>query len=205
MAIGESPDVTSGRDNSKVKIIKNKIIFAIILICLGILSRTIWHLGPNVEFVTGSTLLSGAYLGLGWAIIVPFSIMFITDFLIGNTNIFLFTWSAYLVIGCLGYLSHKGDLRMEPKILWATGLGIGASIWFYLWTNFGVWLLDSWGMYPKTMEGLVSAYILGLPFLKYNLLGNLFLIPASFFIVEVALSLRVSLLARRGNLLQNGK
>lgn len=163
---------------------KNKMLFATVLIILGILFRTVWHLGDNVEFVTSATLIASAYLGLRFSILVPFMIMALSDLIIGNTNIFIFTWSGYLFIGFLSNLSNLGNLRGGTKILVATGLGILASLWFYLWTNFGVWLLDSFGMYPKTLTGLIDAYIMGIPFLKYNLYGNLVLVPASFLIAE---------------------
>lgn len=171
--------------DQKSKIIKSEIIFATLLIFLGVLFRTSWRLGPNVEFVTSAALLAGAYLGKKWAVFIPLSIMAISDLLLGNTNIFLFTWSAYLFIGYLGNLGHLDNLKIKTKILHATGLGVIASIWFFLWTNFGVWLLDSWGMYPKTLSGLIDAYIMGLPFLKYNLIGNLILVPSSFACMEI--------------------
>lgn len=158
-----------------------KIIPAFILIILGIAFRTIWHTGENIEFVTAGSFLAGAYLGLRWSVIVPLVTMILSDFIIGNTNIFIFTWSAYFVIGILGYLTLR---KTKGKIIQATGLGIVASLWFYLWTNFGVWILDSWGTYPKTMMGLTQAYYYGLPFLKMNVLGNLLFIPSSFFLIE---------------------
>ena len=179
---------------------QNKIIFAALLITLGVLFRTVWHLGPNVEFITSACLLSGSYLGRKWAILVPVFIMLTSDLIIGNTNIFIFTWSAYIVVGILGYWGLKNKNARLPdgqeklkitKIIKATGLGIIASLWFYLWTNFGVWLLDSWGMYPRTITGLVDAYILGLPFLKYNLMGNLVFVPVSFSLVEIVKSIRL--------------
>lgn len=168
----------------------NKIIFAVVLVTLGIAFRTIWHPGDNIEFVTAASLLSGAYLGAGWGAIVPLAVMMITDRILGNSSIFIFTWSAYVVIGIAGYLSHLGGLRSKSKIPGALFLGIAAGLWFYLWTNFGVWLLDSFGMYPKTLSGLLQAYWYGLPFLKMNLLGNLVFVPLSFFIVEKAKSLQ---------------
>lgn len=173
--------------NSKLKIHKNinKISYATVLIGLGILFRTAWHVAPNVEYVTTATLLAASYLGKRWAILVPLLIMIITDLMLGNTNIFLFTWSAYIFIGCLGNLSHLSDLKTGSKILRVTGLGIAGSIWFYLWTNFGVWLLDSWGMYRGTLSGLTQAYILAIPFFRYNLIGNLIFLPSSFIIVEI--------------------
>jgi len=176
-------------NNETIK--RRKFIFAGLLIVLGILFRTAWHLGPNVEFVTSACLLAGSYLGRKWVILVPVFIMLTSDLIIGNTNIFIFTWSAYIVIGILGYwgLKNKNEKLKITKIIKATGLGIIASLWFYLWTNFGVWLLDSWGMYPRIITGLVDAYILGLPFLKYNLIGNLVFVPVSFSLVEIVKSI----------------
>lgn len=166
-----------------------KILFAILLVLLGVFFRTIGHIAPNIEFVTAASLLAGAYLGRKYAILVPFVIMVLTDTLIGNTNIFIFTWSAYLAIGLLGLWGLKDK---KTKFVRATGLGIIASLWFYLWTNFGVWALDSWGLYPRTLGGLMEAYIMGLPFLKLNLLGNLFFVPVSFGIVEMVKSFYAS-------------
>jgi len=168
-------------------------LLALFLIFLGTFFRTVAHIAPNVEFVTTASFLAGAYLGKKYAVLVPLLIMVITDTLIGNTNIFIFTWSAYLTIGILGYWGLKNQKDRENfKIIRATGLGIIASFFFYLWTNFGVWLLDAWGMYTKDLNGLFKCYLMGLPFLKLNLLGNLFFIPVSFGIGEMIKSFYAS-------------
>ncbi len=162
-----------------------KILFATILIVLGILFRTVWHLGDNVEFVTAATFLASAYLGFRYAILVPFLILMITDLIIGNTNIFIFTWSAYIIIGLFGYIGlGSSKTCFRNRILQVTGMGFITSLWFYIWTNFGVWFLDSGLMYPKTIAGLIDSYILGIPFFKYNLIGNLVLVPTSFILIE---------------------
>lgn len=161
---------------------KNKILFAGFLILLGIFFRTLWHVAPNVEFVTAASLLAATYLGRRYAILVPFLIMVVTDTLIGNTNIFIFTWSAFLIIGLAGLvLRHLKGIKLVGG---ATAMGVVSSLFFFVYTNFGVWLLDSWGMYTRTLTGLIQCYIMGLPFLKLNLLGNLFFVPVSFGIVE---------------------
>ena len=182
---------------------------ACILIVIGVLLRTHFHLGDNVEFVTSGALVSAYYLGLGWGIVVPLTTMFLSDLIIGNTTIFLFTWSAYIIIGIAGYilmriqnsacLPARQEFRIQNNpfskfrsgnlkfiIIKATGLGILASFWFYLWTNFGVWVLDSWGMYPKTIAGLIQAYAMGIPFLKFTLIGNMVFVPLSFCVMELA-------------------
>lgn len=171
---------------TRVHQLGNKFIWGVLLIILGILFRTVWHLGPNVEYVTAASLLAGVYLGKKYAVLVPLFIMVLSDTLIGNTNIFVFTWSAYLGIGLISQIGQIGKRESKQKILGAAGLGIAASLFFYVWTNFGVWVLDSWGMYPRTMVGLLDCYIAGLPFLKLNLLGNLFFVPVSFGVVEIA-------------------
>ena len=170
-----------------------KIFVAFFLIAIGVLFRTILHIGPNVEFVTTAALLSARLLGFAFAITVPLTIMIISDTIIGTTNIFLFTWSGYVVIGVLGYWGLR-NVNREKSIGRATILGITSSVWFYLWTNFGVWLLDSWGMYPKTLVGLFSSYIMGLPFLKYNLIGNLIFVPVTFFLANALGNVRKSTL-----------
>lgn len=183
--------------NKKKK--SRKLLFSALLVVLGILFRTTWHIGPNVEFVTTATLLSARYLGRRWAMAVPLLIMVVSDLAIGNTNIFIFTWSGYIIIGILGYwdirvLADKLRLERLPiKFFWLTKTAVWTSVWFYLWTNFGVWLLDSWGMYDKTWTGLVDAYIMGIPFLKYNIIGNLVFVPLSFFTAEYVLGTSFSL------------
>src|SRR3989338_2437344 len=103
---------------------KNKNLFiAILLIVLGVASRTIWHVWPNVELVTSIALISSSFLSRKWTLFVIISVMAISDMLIGNTNIFIFTWSGFLIIGNLGYLSHLSNLRRGERILQATGLG----------------------------------------------------------------------------------
>lgn len=159
-----------------------KYFIAASLIILSIIFRTFWHLGPNIEFVTTASLLAGIYLGGVWALTVPLAVLFISDMILGNTNIFLFTWSAYLVIGLASMIS--GKKIGKNKLLGGTVFGVSASLWFFVWTNFGVWFLDSWGMYPKTLSGLIQAYIMGIPFLKYNLIGNIVFIPVSLVIIE---------------------
>jgi uncharacterized membrane protein len=174
---------------------KDNLLPLLFLIILAVIFRTAWHFGDNIEFVTSATLIASAYFGLKGGLLVPFTAMFISDVMIGNTNIFIFTWSAYLIIGVLGYralgrknkkFKKKNDsLKIKGIIvIKAMGMGIVASLWFYLWTNFGVWVLDSWGMYPKTIHGLIEAYIMGLPFLKANLIGNIILVSFSFIFIE---------------------
>lgn len=160
-----------------------KLIFPLLLIA-AILERTLFDLGPNFEFVTTALILSAFYLGKKQSFLLTFLILLISDVIIGNTNIFIFTWSGFLIPVLFASDIFK-KIKLN-KILLGTGLGISSNIFFYLWTNFGVWLLDSWGMYPNTMQGLMQSYINGLPFLKYQIVSTLFILPVTFIIFEVA-------------------
>ena len=84
-------------------IAKNDIIILLSFIILGVLSRTIFHIAPNLEFITAFSL-SAAYFMANkrLSLAVPLFVMFFSDLIIGNSNIFLFTWSAFLVIALTG-------------------------------------------------------------------------------------------------------
>lgn len=50
------------------------------------------------------------------------------------------------------------------------GAGLVNSIFFFLFTNFGVWLVG--GLYPHTVEGLKQCYTLAIPFYRNTLAGD---------------------------------
>ena len=157
---------------------KTKILVALLLIFFGIIGRLLiveFVKIPNLEIITSFSLIGGAMLGGVFTFLVPLGIIAITDMYLGNTFILIFTWSAFAVIGILGFLLRKRKSFNPRFVFEMTGMGIIASLFFYLYTNFGWWLLS--GMYLRTWQGLVHCYIMGLPFLRINLLGNLFLVP----------------------------
>lgn len=159
----------------------NNSLIATGFIIAGVLSRTVFHAGPNIELVTVLSLMAGVYLKGRWAVIIPLFIMVFSDMIIGNTNIFLFTWSAYPLIALVGSRFLQNN---KNRVLKSLAFAPVASIWFYLWTNFGVWLLDSWRMYERTASGLLECFIMGLPFLKINLFTNMVFVPLGIFVTE---------------------
>lgn len=153
------------------------LIIGIILVTIAILGRTVFHIAPNVEFVTVSALLAGVFIRSRYYWLVPFMTMVISDAIIGNTLIFVFTWSAFLLPAFLGRYIKQWKESPFKLMFSATASGIFFSLFFFLWTNFGVWLL---GWYPHTFQGLITSYLMGLPFLRLNLLGNLVIVPSMF-------------------------
>lgn len=162
---------------------KIKIFTAFLLIFLGVAGRLflVEFVGiPNLEIITALSLISGAMLGGFFTFFIPLGIIAISDFYFGNTSIIFFTWSAFAMIGVFGWLLRKRKSFSCYFVAKMTGMGIISSLFFYLYTNFGWWLLTN--MYSKDLAGLIQCYIAGLPFFKTNLMGNLFFVPAFTFL-----------------------
>lgn len=163
--------------NSKMKKI---LIYS--LFVLAFFERVWFDLGPNIELVTLATILSAFYLNRNTTLFLTFGVVALSDLIIGNSNIFLFTWSGFILPIVAIEIFRKIKLN---SILSGTLAGISYNLFFFFWTNFGVWALDSWGMYPNTVIGLVQSYINGLPFLKYQLTSTIFFVPLGFIIYEI--------------------
>lgn len=165
-----------------MKKLNTKNIFVYLVFFLAFLERTVFDLGPNFELVTLAVVLSSFYLNKKSSLLSTLFIMLSSDLLIGNSSIFIFTWSGFLIP--ILFINIFKNLKIN-KIFSGTLAGISANIFFFAWTNFGVWALDSWGVYPKTFTGLLHSYINGLPFLKYQLISTLIFVPLGFGIYKL--------------------
>ena len=113
------------------------------------------------------SIISGILLKSYYVFFIPLSIMLITDIIIGNNAIFLFTWTGFVFIGLTAYIlktKNKFTLQNTPLIF---GTGIGSVLIYDLWTNFGCWL----GWYPHNLSGLSLCYTLALPFTLWHILS----------------------------------
>lgn len=158
---------------------RKKFFAACILITIGFVSRFAFAGHPNVELVTAVSLLSAVMLGGYYGIIIPLAVVALSDITIGNDIILIYTWSAWLIIGAFGLLIRKYthlNTKSYGKFLFGmTGLGILSTLFFYGWTNFGVWQLFNY--YPRGFSGLMASYVAGLPFLRNQLMGNIIFVP----------------------------
>jgi hypothetical protein len=159
-----------------------KKIFVYSLFFLAFIERVWFDLGPNLELITLATILSAFYLDKKTTFLLAIGTIALSDLAIGNSNIFIFTWSG-IILPLLTINIFK-KLKIN-KIFAGTLASISSNLFFFIWTNFGVWALDSWGMYPNTAFGLLQSYINGLPFLKYQLTSTLFFVPIGFLVYEV--------------------
>lgn len=147
---------------------------------------------PNIETLTAMSLLAGSFLGARYGMWVAAVAIIATDFVIGNEIIFLFTWSAWIAVAVASVLLKRWKAKPFKYTGAMFGAGVFSTLFFYTWTNFGVWLVGS--MYAPTFEGLMQSYIAGLPFLKQQLLGNAVIVPIAALVasgIYVAVSQRV--------------
>ena len=124
-------------------------------------SRFVPH-PPNFTSLLALSFYVPALLGVRFlpALIASF---FITDLFIGLHSVMLFTWGSVILIGLISkfFLSS-----IYTRI---SGALLGAII-FYLITNFGVWLMGSYGF---SLGGLITCYVLALPFFGYTVISTL--------------------------------
>lgn len=105
--------------------------------------------------------------------------MLITDAIIGfyDWRILIGVYASFMLISILGIIARK-----YPKILPTSFVLLSASLFFFLVTNFSVWLFSPW--YEKSISGLMYCYTLGLPFLRNMLLGDISYALALFGVFE---------------------
>lgn len=124
-------------------------------------SRIIPH-PPNFTSLIALSFYVPALFGRKYilAVILSFAI---TDLFIGYHSGTHWTWGSVLLIGLLSvYFTNNVLTRMSGALL-------GALI-FFIVTNFGVWTT---GMYGYTSSGLVTCYIMAIPFFTYTVISTL--------------------------------
>lgn len=148
------------------------------IIIFAALSRMLPH-AYNFTPIGAIALFGAAYFAnKKWALAVPLIALWISDLFLNNlkysafydgfqwfTPGLLYLYGSVAMIVILGYYLLK-------KITFGRVLGgaLGASIIFYIVSNFGVWVSSP--MYPLTFEGLIACYVAAIPFFHYTIAGN---------------------------------
>jgi uncharacterized protein DUF6580 len=102
-----------------------------------------------------------------WAFMVPLAAMFLSDTMIGFHSGMPVIYAAFAAIVCMGFL-----LKEKKTPLRVATASLAAATFFFVVSNFAVWASD--GLYPLTLQGLVTCYIAAIPFFQNWLAGTLF-------------------------------
>ena len=142
----------------------NSFFYLLFFISVLVISRLIPH-PPNFTPIIASSIMAPLILkDRLFGLVIPISAMFISDIIIGFHPYQFVVYSSILIIGLLS--------PMKKNIIKIGLISIFASIWFFISTNFAVWII--WDYYPKTIEGLFTCYTLALPFFKNTLISTCF-------------------------------
>jgi Family of unknown function (DUF6580) len=135
--------------------------------------RLLPHL-PNVSPVAAMALFGGAYFAdKRLAFIVPFLALFLSDLFLGLHDTMIFVYTGFALTVAIGFLL-KGRVSFT-NTAFAT---VVSSLLFFLLTNLGAWMTS--GLYARSAEGLMQAYVAGIPFFQNSLLGNLVFVAVIF-------------------------
>ena len=136
------------------------------LVLLVALARLLPH-PPNFSPVAALALFAGAHFGRRWlALLVPLAAMLISDLALGFHAFIGVVYGTFALTVLLG-----GLLRTRRRPLPVALGALGASLLFFILTNFAVW--STGGFYPLTSEGLVACYVAALPFFQQTVMGDL--------------------------------
>ncbi len=132
---------------------------------------------PNFTPIGAIALFGGAYLKNKYhAFLIPIASLWLSDLILNNFIFtfysdftwfypgFLWQYISFTLIIVLGYFFLK---KINFKNVFITA--ISSSLLFFIITNFGVWISGS--MYTLDFQGLITCYVMALPFFKGTLLG----------------------------------
>ena len=135
-------------------------ILCFVLIVLGALSRVIDH-APNFTPVIAIAIMSGLFIKNKYIMMIPLSIMLLSDLFIDSYPLGLAFW-VYLPIIFVCYSAYLSKSNGSNIVKFS----FFGPIVFFIVSNFGVWFM---GGYPKNLEGLVTCYTMAIPFFKNTL------------------------------------
>jgi hypothetical protein len=137
------------------------------LIVLAALTRLLPHI-PNFTAVSAVALFGAAqYNKKIMAFLVPFTALLISDAILGFYQGMEWIYGTFALIIISGfYLRNKITV---PRVIL---LSVTSSLLMFIISDFGVWIDGN--LYPHTWAGFTTCYVAALPFLRNDLLGNLF-------------------------------
>ena len=175
----------------------NFAVMAVIVFLAGA-SRIFPH-PPNFSPILAIALFGAAHFSKKWqAVLIPIlavwlSDLFINNFVYSNQGTgfiwfytgFYWQYASYLMIIVSSILVFKNKISISKTL----GASLGSSVAFFLLSNFGVWA--NGGMYAKSLSGLTTCYVAGLPFFQNTIVSNILfttVLFGSYYLIQVQYS-----------------
>ncbi len=152
----------------------------------SVLIRLIPHI-PNFAPITATAIFGGVFLKRRYALMIPLVSMLLSDYLLLYINPFGYPFVDFTKIYPVTAMFHPTIIYVYASFLMSSLIGLGlrkhknilyvffgsllASLQFFIITNYGVWAA---GMYSRDVYGLIESYMMGVPFFRYTLVGDLF-------------------------------
>ena len=160
----------------------NIVAMMVLLILLAVFSRFISH-AWNFTLMGGVAIFAGGFFrSKAIAAFVVLGSLLLSDAVIGFHNQMLPVYFGFLVMMALGSLLTVNSSRTSVLVTSLVG-----SLSFFIITNFSVWFEAT--LYPQTFSGLMDCYLMGIPFFRNQLIGDIVSSSALFAIAKAAQSL----------------
>lgn len=163
--------------------------FIAILILFAALSRLIPH-PPNFAPMGAMALFGAAYFKKKHlALLVPLIALWISSLIIDNTiaaqyyDGFQWFTNPFVYLGMIAIVGLGWLTLRRPNVQSVLASALGASIVFFLISNFGVWL--QW-VPEKNFATLSATFAAGVPFFHWTLLSDVFYCAVLFGAYEMA-------------------
>lgn len=138
---------------------------AIVLTCIAALGRLIPH-PANMTPIGASSLFGGAMVARPWNYLLPLLTMFVTDIFLGFHATMPYVYASIAI----GVFLAESFLKKSANLKLVAIISVVNAVLFFIVTNFGVWASST--LYPKTTAGLYHCYVMGLPFLRNMVIGD---------------------------------
>ncbi len=165
------------------------------LVLFAVLTRWLPH-PVNVTGLLAVSIFSGAALSNTYlknkpfwqtilAVTTPLLALIVSDLVLGFHETLAYVYASIILISLVSQMiSQSSFWQKDTKKSWVRlpTLTVASSLFFFLVTNFGVWF--EMNLYPKTAAGLMMSYVVALPFLTQQVLGDLFFTGVVFFAAQ---------------------
>ena len=161
--------------------ISNKLVPYLFVISYLIIFRLIPH-PPNFTPIIATAILAPYLIKNKFTSCLMILIsMFISDLFLGLHQLMLFVYIPLIItVFVSNYVKY-----LYNKYLTVFSLSILSSVLFFVFSNFGVWLV--FDLYSKDLNGLLQCYVMAIPFFKNTFLSTLFFSVTFIAIYEIIL------------------